>query len=55
MMDRGAPTQHARLLAWTEEILRLTQPDHVESCDGSQREYDRMFEIMLSTGTAWNL
>jgi phosphoenolpyruvate carboxykinase (GTP) len=54
-MNDETPTKNARLLAWIEEVVRLTQPDHVEWCDGSQREYDRMFEIMLSTGTAERL
>jgi len=50
-----APTKHARLLAWVDQIAELTQPDRIEWCDGSQEEYDRMFEIMLSTGTAERL
>ena len=49
------PTENARLLAWVEEIAALTRPDHVEWCDGSQAEYDRMFELMLETGTAERL
>ncbi len=50
-----APTRNARLIAWVEEIAALTEPDSIEWCDGSQAEYDRMFEIMLSTGTAERL
>lgn len=50
-----APTNNAKLLAWVDEIAALTQPDAIEWCDGSQKEYDRMFEIMLSTGTAERL
>ncbi len=49
------PTRHARLLAWVDEISRLTEAERVEWCDGSQAEYDRMFESMLATGTAERL
>ena len=49
------PTENARLLAWVEEVAALTRPDHIEWCNGSQAEYDRMFELMLETGTAERL
>ncbi len=49
------PTKNSGLLAWVDEVAKLTQPDKIEWCDGSQVEYDRMFEIMLSTGTAERL
>jgi phosphoenolpyruvate carboxykinase (GTP) len=51
----NAPTKNQRLLDWVAEIAELTQPDAIAWCDGSQDEYDRMFEIMLSTGTAERL
>jgi len=51
----NAPTKNRRLLDWVAEIAELTQPEKIEWCDGSQDEYDRMFEIMLSTGTAERL
>ncbi|MEZ4333248.1 MAG: phosphoenolpyruvate carboxykinase (GTP) [Myxococcota bacterium] len=54
-MPEHAPTKHPRLLAWVEQVRRLTQPDEVVWCDGSQAEYDRMFERMLATGTAERL
>ena len=38
-----------------EEIAALTQPDTIEWCDGSQAEYDRMFQLMLASGTAERL
>ncbi len=54
-MPLEAPTKNPRLLAWVDEIKELTQPDQIHWCDGSQDEYDRMFEIMLKTGTAERL
>ncbi|MBW2241098.1 MAG: phosphoenolpyruvate carboxykinase (GTP) [Deltaproteobacteria bacterium] len=54
-MSSDAPTSNARLLAWVDEIAALTQPDSVRWCDGSQAEYDEMFELMLASGTAERL
>ncbi|MFP6655413.1 MAG: phosphoenolpyruvate carboxykinase (GTP) [Myxococcota bacterium] len=54
-MPVEAPTKNINLLAWVDEVAALTQPDQIEWCDGSQGEYDRMFEIMLKTGTAERL
>jgi phosphoenolpyruvate carboxykinase (GTP) len=38
-----------------EEVAALTQPDAIHWCDGSEAEYDRMFEQMLASGTAQRL
>ncbi len=54
-MSSDAPTSHSRLLAWVDEIAALTRPDAVRWCDGSQAEYDEMFELMLASGTAERL
>lgn len=54
-MPLDAPTKNSGLLAWIDEIAELTQPDQIQWCDGSQEEYDRMFELMLVTGTAERL
>ncbi len=54
-MSTETPTRHARLNAWVEEIASLAQPDAIRWCDGSQVEYDEMFELMLATGTAQKL
>jgi len=54
-MPLAVPTQHRRLLAWVDEIAKRTEPAEVVWCDGSQAEYDRMFERMLASGTAERL
>ncbi len=54
-MTADAPTRNPKLLAWVDEVASLTQPDQIRWCDGSQAEYDEMFEIMLASGTAQRL
>ena len=55
LMNGNAPTRHKQLLAWVEEVAALTQPAAIHWCDGSQAEYDQMFEQMLASGTAQRL
>jgi phosphoenolpyruvate carboxykinase (GTP) len=54
-VNPNAPTRNRKLLRWVEEVAALTQPDAIHWCDGSQVEYDRMFELMLASGTAVRL
>jgi len=51
----SAPTKHARLLAWVDEVARLTQPDSIEWCDGSKAEYDRLMKSMVDEKIATHL
>jgi phosphoenolpyruvate carboxykinase (GTP) len=50
-----APTTHARLLAWVDEIAALTLPDAVVWCDGSDDEWRRMTELLVDHGTLQRL
>jgi len=45
-----APTKHAKLLAWVDEIAQLTKPDAIHWCDGSQEEYNRLCEELVQGG-----
>jgi phosphoenolpyruvate carboxykinase (GTP) len=47
----AAPTTHAKLLTWVEEIVELAQPDAVHWCDGSAEEYDRLCKQLVDAGT----
>ncbi|MGH2956683.1 MAG: phosphoenolpyruvate carboxykinase (GTP) [Solirubrobacterales bacterium] len=46
-----APTKHAKLVSWVEEIAELTQPDRIHWCDGSAEEYDALAQQLVDAGT----
>ena len=47
--------KHQKLAAWLEEMRDLCQPDDVVICDGSESEYNRMWELLLKAGVAKKL
>jgi phosphoenolpyruvate carboxykinase (GTP) len=54
---KGLPVQapgyvkHARLIAWVTDMVALCKPTAVVWCDGSQEEYDRLCNLLVSAGT----
>jgi len=46
-----APTTHAELLSWVEEVVDLTRPDAVHWCDGSAEEYESLCGRLIEAGT----
>ena len=45
------PTRHAGLLEWVAAVAGLTRPDAIVWCDGSQREYDELCDLLVERGT----
>ncbi len=49
--ETAAPTSHARLLAWVQEVAELTQPDAIHWCDGSEGEWASLTQDLVKSGT----
>ena len=47
----GGTTMNSKLLAWIDEMARLCRPASIHICDGSQKEYDALCEMMVAGGT----
>ena len=54
-MDFPAHVKHAQIKSWVQEMVALCKPDDVYWCDGSKDEYDRMWNIMVESGSAIRL
>ncbi|MGZ9114581.1 MAG: phosphoenolpyruvate carboxykinase (GTP), partial [Brevundimonas sp.] len=46
-----APTDHAGLVAWVEQIAALTKPARVHWCDGSETEKAQIIADLIGKGT----
>ncbi len=46
-----APTKHAKLVQWVQDIAALTQPDRVHWCDGSDAEWEALTAELVKSGT----
>ena len=44
-------TRHSELLAWVEEVARLTKPAAIRWCDGSDAEWDELSAKLVDAGT----
>jgi phosphoenolpyruvate carboxykinase (GTP) len=42
---------HTELLNWVQQTADLCKPDAIHWCDGSQKEYDGLCELLVSKGT----
>lgn len=51
----GAPTRHAELIAWVEDIARLAKPAAIRWCDGSQAEWEELSSLLVNAGTLTRL
>src|SRR3954464_15283984 len=47
--------RNAGLLDWVAEIARLTQPQDIHWCDGSQAEYETLCSRLVAAGTLQRL
>jgi phosphoenolpyruvate carboxykinase (GTP) len=47
--------KNAALNAWVEEVARLTTPDRIVWCNGSDEEYQRLVREMLASGSLTEL
>ena len=47
--------KHEKLAAWLEDIKKLCQPESLVICDGSESEYNRMWDLLLEAGVAKKL
>jgi phosphoenolpyruvate carboxykinase (GTP) len=47
----GTPTRNRKLLEWVDQVARLTRPDRIHWCDGSEAEYDHLCAELVAAGT----
>ena len=51
----SSSSNNKKLLAWVDEMAALCQPDNIVWCDGTDAEWDAMWDIMVKGGTAVKL
>ena len=50
-MSNDAPTRHAELLGWVQEVATMCKPERVHWCDGSEAENEKLIAEMVESGT----
>ncbi|NNE37806.1 MAG: phosphoenolpyruvate carboxykinase (GTP), partial [Gammaproteobacteria bacterium] len=48
-------SKHNKLQEWVSHMMELCQPDEVVWCDGSESEYNAMWDLLVKAGTAKKL
>ena len=51
MSGHTAPTTHAAIIDWVEDVAALTTPDEVVWCDGSDDEWRHLTTLLVNKGT----
>ncbi len=51
----SSSSNNKKLLAWVDEMAKLCQPDKIVWCDGTDAEWDAMWDILVKGGTATKL
>ncbi len=47
--------KHLKLAAWLDEMKALCEPENLVICDGSEKEYNTMWDLLLEAGVAKRL
>ncbi|HSV36893.1 MAG TPA: phosphoenolpyruvate carboxykinase (GTP) [Ramlibacter sp.] len=50
-LNNPAFVKNARLIAWVADMAALCKPDSIHWCDGSDEEYDRLCQQLVTSGT----
>lgn len=51
MKTQSIPTKNKTVLDWINDIAKLTQPESIYWCDGSESEYKNMCDLLVQSGT----